>query len=85
VHINKILQMIRTVIIPKNNKLQVTIPDNYIGKEIEVFLYAKEELMEEKQFKGSSMSRFRGLLSAEEANQLQEYVKKSREEWDRNI
>ena len=30
-------------------------------------------------------ARFRGILTSEEADQLQEYVKKSREEWDRDI
>ena len=39
--------MIKTVVIPQNNQLQLTIPNSYISKEIEVFLYAKEELIEE--------------------------------------
>ena len=83
--------MIKTVVIPQNNQLQLTIPNSYIGKEIEVFLYAKDELVveiekaEDKPVKVNNMARFRGILTAEEANQLQEYVKKSREEWDRDI
>jgi hypothetical protein len=31
------------------------------------------------------MSSFKGILSSDEADQLQEFVKKSREEWDRDI
>ena len=83
--------MIKTVVIPQNNQLQLTIPNSYIGKEIEVFLYAKDELVEEiekaedKPVKVNNMARFREILTFEEANQLQEYVKKSREEWDRDI
>lgn len=83
--------MIRTIVVPLNNKLLVTIPNNYIGKEIEVFLYAKEELTEEvnaievKPKKKNGIARFRGTFTAEKADELQEYVKKSREEWDRNI
>lgn len=83
--------MIKTVVIPQNNQLQITIPNSYIGKEIEVFLYAKEELekeiekVEDKPVKVNNAARFRGILTSEEADQLQEYVKKSREEWDRDI
>ena len=83
--------MIKTIVIPQNNQLQLTIPNSYIGKEIEVFLYAKEELEEEiqkvedKPVKINNAARFRGILTSEEADQLQEYVKKSREEWDRDI
>ncbi len=77
--------MIKTIVIPKNNKLQVDIPDNYIGKEIEVLLFSKDELLTEKTMENNSMARFRGLISSEEADQLQEYVEKSRNEWDRII
>lgn len=83
--------MIKTVVIPQNNQLQLTIPNSYIGKEIEIFLYAKEELIEEiekiedKPAKVNNMARFRGILTIEEADELQEYVKKSREQWDRDI
>ena len=31
-----------------------------------------------------TLSKHKGILTAEEANTLQEYLKKSREEWDRN-
>ena len=83
--------MIKTIVIPQNNQLQLTIPNSYIGKEIEVLLYAKEELekeiekVEDKPVKINNAARFRGILTSEEADQLQEYVKKSREEWDRDI
>lgn len=40
--------MIKIVLTPKNNILEVSIPDNYIGKEIEVLLYSIEELETEK-------------------------------------
>jgi hypothetical protein len=81
--------MIRTVVVPQNNQLFVAIPNSYIGKEVEVFLYAKEELTEEpvevKPLEKVSMARFRGMLSAEETDQLQDYVTKSRLEWERDI
>jgi hypothetical protein len=74
--------MVKTVVIPSNNTLILPIPNNYVGKEIEVFMYAKDELLEEKTLEGDSMKRFRGILSSDEADELQEYVKKSREGWD---
>lgn len=83
--------MIKTVVIPQNNQLQLTIPNSYIGKEIEVFLYAKEELVEEvekvedKPVKVNNMARFRGLLTPEEADKFHIYLKQARSEWDRDI
>jgi len=74
--------MVKTVVIPSNNTLILPIPNNYVGKEIEVFMYAKDELLDGKTLEGDSMKRFRGILSSDEADKLQEYVKKSREGWD---
>ena len=76
--------MVRTIITPENNHLSLSIPNSYVGKKIEVLYYALDEIKEEETpVKANTMARFRGILTAEEANQLQEYVKKSREEWDR--
>jgi hypothetical protein len=41
--------MIRTIIIPKTQTLSLNIPLKYIGKEIEVIAFEKEEGMEAKQ------------------------------------
>jgi hypothetical protein len=76
--------MVRTVITPEKTDVHLTVPENYIGKEIEVLLYLKEEVNEEQPVSDSiKMSSFKGLLNEEEASELQEYVKKSRAEWDR--
>jgi len=40
--------MIKTIITPRNNSLNLVIPNNYIGQEKEVLLYAKDKLLEEK-------------------------------------
>ena len=78
--------MIRTTVIPQNNQIHLSVPSNYIGKEIEVLLYSKEELNEEKtKMKTHVMSDYKGILTIEEAKQLQDYVIKSREEWDKNF
>lgn len=39
--------MIRTVITTNNNTLTFSIPDSYIGKEVEVIAFAKDEGVEE--------------------------------------
>ena len=36
--------MIRTYIIPQSNNIQITIPDNYIGKQLEVIIFSEEEI-----------------------------------------
>lgn len=78
--------MFRTVVTPKNTSLQMSIPNAYIGKEIEILLYSKEEISEEKtKLKATTMEDFKGILTLKEAEQLQQYVKKLREEWDKNI
>ena len=38
--------MIKTVILPQHNNYTLIIPDNYIGKEIEILFYALDELEE---------------------------------------
>jgi hypothetical protein len=77
--------MIKTVVTPQNNDLHITVPNSYIGKEIEVLLYSKEELTEEKKTNGKNASRFKGLLTIEEADKYQAYLKHARTEWDRDI
>ncbi|MHB9147565.1 MAG: hypothetical protein ACYC2U_03985 [Candidatus Amoebophilus sp.] len=75
--------MIKTVIIPKENTLHLSIPNNYIGKEIEILLYAKDELLEKTT--QSSFTRFKGLLSSEEADKYHAYLKQTHNEWNRDI
>jgi hypothetical protein len=79
--------MIRTVVVPQNNQLFVAIPNSYIGKEIEIFLYAKEELNEVETkdvvlTKKKGLARFRGILTNDEAQKLQDYVQNARTEWE---
>jgi hypothetical protein len=78
--------MIRTILIPNNTDVHLSIPNNYVGRKIEVMCYPLDELVEESEtVTPKSMASFKGILSTEEADQLQEYVKKSREEWDRDF
>lgn len=77
--------MIKTIVTPQNNELHLSIPNSYIGKEIEVLLYAKDELVEEKAAKRNNAARFKGLLTGEEADKYDVYLKQARKEWDRDL
>jgi hypothetical protein len=37
------MESIREIVIPENNKIELTIPDNFIGKKIEVLAFELEE------------------------------------------
>jgi hypothetical protein len=76
--------MTRTIITPENNSILLPVPDEYVGKKLEVLIYAVEELSENKP-QQKTMEFYKGILTSEEAQQLQRHVKQSREEWDNNI
>jgi hypothetical protein len=77
--------MVRTIITPDDTNVNLSIPPDYIGRKIEVLYYPVDELIEGKSSNSKNMSAFRGALTEDEGNELQEYVKKSREEWDRDF
>ena len=37
------MESIRKIVIPKNNKIELTVPDNFIGKRIEVIALEMDE------------------------------------------
>jgi hypothetical protein len=76
--------MIKTHLIPQQDTILIAVPQNYIGKQVEVLVYTMDELQEEKP-KANTMSQYKGLLSKDEANELQQQATKSREEWSNNI
>ena len=78
--------MIKTTVTPKSNKINLSIPNNYIGKEIEVLIYAKDEVDVDKE-RPKLSTRFAGSLklSGEEYQNFQEAITQMRNEWDKNI
>lgn len=78
--------MIRTILIPDNQTILINVPKNYVGKEVEVLLYATDELKEERPVKVKP-SQFRGMLNLteEQYNNFQQYIKDTRNEWERDI
>jgi hypothetical protein len=77
--------MIKTIVTPQNNNLFLEIPNSYIGREIEVLLYAKDELEEEKIKPKKTLANFTGVLSENDYQSLKSYTEQARKEWNRDI
>ena len=74
--------MVRTVVIPEQNNVLLSIPDVYVGKTVEITFLALEELnLPSKKTLGD----FAGLLSSNDYQQLKDYTQQARNEWDRNF
>jgi len=76
--------MIRTTITPENTEIQLSIPEEYVGRKIEIILIASEEEVVNAPA-GNNAARFKGILTHEEAEQYQLHLKQARSEWDRDI
>ena len=77
--------MIKTTITPIKSDYLLNIPSNYIGKELEIFIYAKDEITVENNVKKSISSKYKGILTKEEADNYQLHITNSRLEWERDI
>lgn len=70
--------MVRTVITPTNTNITLSIPDDYIGKPIEITFLALEEL--ELELPKKTMADFWGVISDQTAEALHQQVEQSRNE-----
>jgi len=79
--------MVRTTITPENQDISIHIPEDYIGRQIEVLLYAVDELNAEKPIKKKKPSDFAGKmnLTEEQYQDFQNHAKNIRKEWDRDF
>ncbi|HEY5325367.1 MAG TPA: hypothetical protein VIJ27_00055 [Mucilaginibacter sp.] len=79
--------MIRTLITPEKQDVSIHIPKNYLGRQVEVLLYAVDELNEQENLKKKKPSDFRGALklTADQYDDFQSHIKDIRNEWDRDI
>lgn len=76
--------MIRTIITPQQQNISIAVPENYIGKQIEVLLYSVDELTEvEKTAMPNNAARYKGIFSKEEGEKFNQYLNQARSEWDR--
>jgi hypothetical protein len=79
--------MIRTSITPEETEIHLSVPHNYVGRKLEVLLYPVDELTDGFQQNSAKKkpSDFAGTVSIEEGEKFHEYLKQSRNEWDRNF
>ncbi len=73
--------MLRTSITPEQRDILLSVPQEYVGKKIEVLMYAIEEIVEELPRK-VTMADFWGKLSDESAQKIHDNVKQMRSEWE---
>ncbi|MDR0565538.1 MAG: hypothetical protein LBG47_00640 [Prevotellaceae bacterium] len=78
--------MVKSSLTPQSGTITLSIPRSYIGKRVEVLLYAADELHVEAYANPhrSGVARFRGMLTDSEADKYQQYLQKARQAWDRD-
>lgn len=76
--------MLRTSITPEQRDILLSVPQEYVGKKIEVLMYAIEEIVEELPRK-VTMADFWGKLSDESAQKIHDNIKQMRNEWEQDI
>jgi hypothetical protein len=76
--------MIKTVTIPEKNSYNIAIPNNYIGKKIEILIYALDEINEQNTTpsKMKLSDKYRGSITKEQGQELNEHIKQMRSEWN---
>lgn len=81
--------MIQTIVTPQkaNFDMMVSLPVDYVGKEVHVLFYIDEEVKETKAsiLPTKKPSDFFSTLSLEEGEKMQKYINQSRNEWERNL
>ena len=83
-------RMIQTTVKTEVNgkDVRIPIPAEYAGKELHILVYSDEEIdhvAEKAQKTLSTASSYFGTLSKEVGEKLQEDVRKSREQWERDF
>ena len=76
--------MIRTIITPDTQTVFFNIPKDYVGKEIEVIAFAREEEILKEKAK-ITMADFWGALSDNTADDLNNQVQSGRNDWEKKI
>ncbi len=78
--------MIKTTATPKNNTYNLTIPNNYVGKKIEILFYALDEITDDKNINPKkTMADFCGVISDADYKLLKQSTQKARKQWSRSI
>ncbi len=63
--------MLKTTITPNKTQVQFSIPDEYVGRKLEVLLYPVDEITEPQETKPVvTMEQFKGILDKETAEKI---------------
>ncbi len=76
--------MVRTIVTPQDTHIELDIPKEYVGKEIEITLLPLDELTENTTGK-PTMGNFWNIISDSTAKELRDHLEKGRSEWKENI
>ena len=76
--------MIRTSIIPADTDVKISVPKSYVGRRLEVLLYALDEVTQEEK-PAYTLADLWGKLSDESACKMHQNVTEMRDEWNRDI
>ena len=76
--------MIKTIIVPQDSSIELSIPASYIGRKIEILFYALDELNVQNTApeKIKLSDKYRGVFSKEDAKSFNEHSQQMRKEWD---
>ncbi len=80
--------MIKRTITSDKKTVSIDVPEDYIGKQIEVLLYSTDELREQQvPAQAKKTSRLRGALKLTDSQykNVQQYMNDVRNEWNRAI
>lgn len=81
--------MVQTTVRPKNSNfdMSVTLPTNYVGKEVHVLFYIDEEVKTTTAsvLSAKKPSDFFGILTNKEGEKFEQHTQQIRNEWGRNI
>ena len=77
--------MIRSLLTPQSTDLHIAIPDNYVGKKVEVLVFPYDEPNDAPKINPNVMAQFWGVISEETTEEMHKHVEISRWEWERDI
>lgn len=77
--------MVRTLVTPQQQNISIHLPSEYVGKQVEVLVYAVDELTEEKKTALPNAAKYKGIFTREEGDKFNEHINQARSEWDRDF
>lgn len=73
--------MVRTILKTERNSITLQLPDDLVGKTVEVIAFEVDDIIPEPASK-LKPSQLRGFLSKDIAEKMQEHIQKDRDAWN---